>query len=750
MLTVGFAIVPVWTIILCNPMFLMKGALMDKEEKRVCLMNLRPKEIFGSRFEERKAHEYLLNLIHSPFVYNFSTCLFEFAGDLLGQHKTIPHLLKVCSLGQQDKILSNRASEITDYVPSHTIVYLLKNTYAPLLRERLNRLSAMTKTETEKRLEVLQKTFNLSHYELDIVIFLHLVEMDIFKTNLTGRRGLFDLTDLPNFRSAAHRILGVGRYDIAKALTEGNLFKASLIEINYGKSIALADWCDCYLSGAGARELSHDFFTNKNDVALNVSDFDLPEDELRVLDTLMKSPSGHNILFYGESGTGKTSLAKCLAKKYGKDLFMAKVPVTDKHKDRLHIIYGTINLADKDHALILIDEADEVLNTSSFFFQSQTNKSWINTLLEDHQQKIIWVCNRFHEIHPSTMRRFSFCMEFQPFNAKKRARVLTNEIRRKGFIDYFSEKDIQDISRDYAINAGSIVNALDILASDKTTDKETVLKKMKTILKSHEKVTNNNRLPISQNRKDFSGYSLKGLNCSEDPENIIETVGRYAEQQKKGILHINRPMSLLLYGLPGTGKSEFVYYLGHLLDKDVVLRRCSDIHSMWVGETERNIANAFGEAQENNSILFFDEADSFLFPRREALHSWEKNFTNEILTQLENFTGIVIFATNEIDGLDHASLRRFRFKVEFRPLTPEGILHFYNTMLQPLLSEQVCLSPKEQKELQSIKNLTTGDFAVVRDLYTIFESFMITHQKLIETLKRETSYKRNTIAIGFQ
>jgi SpoVK/Ycf46/Vps4 family AAA+-type ATPase len=514
--------------------------------------------------------------------------------------------------------------------------------------------------------------------------------------------------------------------------------------------MALADWCDSYLSGAGARELSHDFFTNKNDVALNVSDFDLPEDELRVLDTLMKSPSGHNILFYGESGTGKTSLAKCLAKKYGKDLFMAKVPVTDKHKDRLHIIYGTINLADKDHALILIDEADEVLNTSSFFFQSQTNKSWINTLLAEHQQKIIWVCNRFHEIHPSTMRRFSFCMEFKPFNAKKRARVLTNEIRRKGFMDYFSENDIKDISRDYAINAGSIVNALDILAVDKATDKETALKKVKTILKSHEKVTNNDRLPISENRKDFSRYSLKGLNCSEDPEKIIEIIGRYTEQQESGTLQPNRPMSLLLYGLPGTGKSEFVYYLGHVMDKDVVLRRCSDIHSMWVGKTEKNIAKAFREARENSSILFFDEADSFLFPRRDAYHSWEKNFTNEILTQLENYTGMVIFATNEIDGLDHASLRRFRFKVEFRPLTPEGILLFYNTMLQPLLSDEITLSTIEQKELQSIRNLTPGDFGVVRDKCTLIEKTTITHHQLISALRNEVRYKQHrNFFIGF-
>jgi SpoVK/Ycf46/Vps4 family AAA+-type ATPase len=724
-----------------NPI-LKKGALMDKEEKKVRLMNLTPKAIFGSRFEEKKAHEYLLNLINSPYLHNDPFCLFQFADDVLGQNKTIPSLLKLCSPEQQNRILNNNTSHTADYVPCQTIIHLLRDVFAPLLRKRLNRLYGLPKTETEKRLLILQETFNLSNCELEIITFLHVIEMDIFKAYFSSRVGLFDLTELPNFRSAAHQVLGLKRYDIAKALTEGNLFKSSMIEMNYGKDISLADWCDRYLSGAGDKKLSHDFFSDKNDIALNIANFDVPEEELKVLNTLMKSPSGHNILFYGESGTGKTSLAKCLAKTYGKELLTVKVPITDKHKDRLHAIYGTINLAQKDHSIILIDEADEVLNTSSFFFQSQTNKSWINTFLEDHQQKIIWICNRFHEIHPSTMRRFSFCMEFQPFNAKKRMKVLTNEIRQKGFMHYFSEKDIQEISMNYAINAGSIVNALDILAIDKTTDKETVLQKMKTILKSHEKVTSGKRYASSQKAKDFSGYSLKGLNCSEDPETIIVIMKKYAEQQESGTIQINRPMSLLLYGLPGTGKSEFVYYLGHVLEKEVVLRRCSDIHSMWVGETEKNIANAFREAQENNRVLFFDEADSFLFPRKDALRSWEKNFTNEILTQLESYMGVVVFATNEIEGLDHASLRRFRFKIEFRPLTPEGNLHFYNTFLKPLVPSNYNLTDKEKRMVKSLNNLTPGDFGVVKDRYLFADSSAITHQILIALLIDEIRYKK--------
>ncbi len=723
---------------------------MDKETKKVCIMNLRPKVIFSSRFEEKKAHEYLLNLINSQFLHNKPFCLFQFAGDVLGQNKTIPHLLKLWSSAQQDIILDINARELSNYVPRQTVIYLLRSIFTPLLQKRLHQLSNLPQTETEKRLQILQETFKLSDWELKLVAFFCLVESDIFK-DYFSRDNLLNFTELPKFRSAVHRVLGLKRYDIVKILTEGNVFKASLIEVNFGKDLSIADWCESYLACAGKRELSHDFFSKENDSALNISDFDVPEDELKVLDTLMRSASSHNILFYGESGTGKTSLAKCLAKTYGKELLTVKVPNSDAHKERLQRIYGTINIADKERSIILIDEADEVLNTSnSFFHKSITNKSWINMLMEGHRQKIIWITNRFDTIHPSTMRRFSFCMEFNAFNAQKRAKVLTNEIRQRGFMNYFSEKDIQELCRTYAVNAGSIVNALNILTIDRTADKETALKKIKTVLKNQEKVTTGKRSSISENRKDFSGYSLKGLNCTEDPEKIIGIIKRYIKQQGNGMLQSNRPMSLLLYGLPGTGKSEFVYYLGHILDKEVVLRRCSDIHSMWVGETEKNIANAFREAHENNSILFFDEADSFLFPRRDASHSWEKNFTNEILTQLESFTGVVVFATNEIDGLDHASLRRFRFKVEFKPLTPEGNLHFYNTMLKPLALD-IPLLNEEEMTLKSIRNLTPGDFAVVKDQYTFIEPSIISHQKLIESLINEVTHKKGIgKAIGFK
>jgi SpoVK/Ycf46/Vps4 family AAA+-type ATPase len=161
-----------------------------------------------------------------------------------------------------------------------------------------------------------------------------------------------------------------------------------------------------------------------------------------------------------------------------------------------------------------------------------------------------------------------------------------------------------------------------------------------------------------------------------------------------------------------------------------------------VGESEQNIARAFREAQAGDSLLFFDEADSFFYPRKDALQSHEKKFTNELLAQLDDYQGIVIFATNDIEGLDHAAIRRFRFKIQFLPLKPEGIMHFYRLLLSPLVTGGGNPGSNERLRLLSIQNLTPGDFAVVKDQYFFDQGAMVFHEDLISALEREVGHKK--------
>lgn len=715
-------------------------------------MELKKKHLFNSSFEEKNTLEYLSNLIDSRFLNKNPGKIFKFTNKALGMNIIIPLLEKHHSeiVINEDSIEWIRSEHMSaGCIPDRILVKFLSNTIAPLLKKRLNQYPSNLNDDIEKRLKIIRETFKLAKDEVKILTFFYLVEIIELVDGYLGTSGtLINLSHISNFRSHGHNILGVNRKSFLHALSKRSLLKACIIESS-NRELELTDWYSDYLSGLVNSDLSLEFFTKENNESLQITDFNICENEMMVLDSLIKSKKQQNILFYGVAGTGKSSFARCLARTYKKELYTVKIPETDDHKDRLRAIYATTSLADKNKTIVLIDEADEILNSyKSFFFESKTNKSWINNLLESHQKKVIWITNRASEIDSSTMRRFTFSIEFKKFSIKDRLRVLSREIKRRGLNGYFDDEVLHDLCKTYSVNAGGIIDAINILKIGRKTRKETALKKIRTLLRNHEKVTGgkNNYYSKSSELKD---YSLKGLNTSQNLENVVSALRQYTEYQDRESKNHNS-IKILLYGMPGTGKSEFVYYLGNLLNKEVLLKRCSDIQSMWVGETEKNIAGAFNEAQGDNSILFFDEADSFLYPRKDAHHSWEKNFTNEILTQIDSYKGIVVFATNEIDGLDHAAFRRFQFKIEFLSLTSEGNIQFYNNILRPLVLNDNDLSEKEINRIQSIEDLTPGDFVVVKEQNIFTNQSAITHQRLIESLTNETKHKESKkMLVGF-
>ena len=126
--------------------------------------------------------------------------------------------------------------------------------------------------------------------------------------------------------------------------------------------------------------------------------------------------------------------------------------------------------------------------------------------------------------------------------------------------------------------------------------------------------------------------------------------------------------------------------------------------SMWVGETERHIADIFAEARAEGSILVFDEADSLLADRRGAVRSWEISQVNEMLTWMESHPLPFACTTNFGENLDPATLRRFTFKIGLDYLMPS----------QSTAAFRAYFSLNAPPEVRDFTNLTPGDFAVVR------------------------------------
>jgi AAA+ superfamily predicted ATPase len=124
----------------------------------------------------------------------------------------------------------------------------------------------------------------------------------------------------------------------------------------------------------------------------------------------------------------------------------------------------------------------------------------------------------------------------------------------------------------------------------------------------------------------------------------------------------------LLYGPPGTGKTLTASLIGKSVNADVYRIDLSMVVSKYIGETEKNLARVFDQAQSRNWILFFDEADA-LFGKRTAASSSNDRHANQevayLLQRVEDFPGIVILATNLRANIDEAFSRRFQSIVYF-------------------------------------------------------------------------------------
>ena len=124
----------------------------------------------------------------------------------------------------------------------------------------------------------------------------------------------------------------------------------------------------------------------------------------------------------------------------------------------------------------------------------------------------------------------------------------------------------------------------------------------------------------------------------------------------------------MFYGPPGTGKTLTATLIGVENCIDVYRIDLSMVVSKYIGETEKNLANVFDQAQSKNWILFFDEADALFGKRTQTTNANDRYANQEIsylLQRVEDYPGVVILATNLKANVDDAFARRFQSLVYF-------------------------------------------------------------------------------------
>ncbi|MCI7565751.1 MAG: ATP-binding protein [Treponema sp.] len=199
-------------------------------------------------------------------------------------------------------------------------------------------------------------------------------------------------------------------------------------------------------------------------------------------------------------------------------------------------------------------------------------------------------------------------------------------------------------------------------------------------------------------------YDLSVLNTSIPALEIVEMVQNALLNDRENAGN-SQGIRLLFYGLSGAGKTKLAHYIAERLGMEVLSKNASDIFGMYVGESEKNIANAFEEARLQKKLLLFDEVDSFFRDRSLASQSWEITQVNEFLTQMEKFEGLVICTTNLRNLMDKAMQRRFHVKVEFKALKDEGVKALLNSYFS-----QFVFSDDDVRMISRFGSAVPGDF----------------------------------------
>ncbi len=437
---------------------------------------------------------------------------------------------------------------------------------------------------------------------------------------------------------------------------------------------------------------------------LDWTDFDHVAVDRNHVETLLKGAldtraQGVNILLHGPPGTGKTEFCKVLAEQLGVTLYSVGEADEDgdepSRRERLReLCLAQRLLTGERHALLLFDEIEDLLGNSvpgpaflpgRFHAGSRgtASKVFMHRLLERSPTPTLWTTNDTGHISPAVLRRMMFAFEMRAPTVRVRTKIWKRQLERHGIAA--DPEDARALACEFDATPGvaaGAVAAAHLGAGDLATVRRGV--------QSLSRVMGCHAPPQGTPER----FDLALVKADTDPRELADRLADSTE----------RRFSLCLQGPPGTGKSAFVRYLAERLGLEVMQKRASDLMSMWVGETEQQIADAFAEARDDGAFLVFDEADSLLADRSLASRNWEVSQVNEMLTWMESHPLPFACTTNFGQHLDPATLRRFVFKISLDYLTPAQVSMAFHTLFG--------LAPPENTA--DLTALTPGDFAVVR------------------------------------
>jgi len=588
-------------------------------------------------------------------------------------------------------------------------------------------------TLVEKNIDALAGLLQLNPAERALLLYGTLAR---YQRDLRGLLVEFKVANAQEAYATIAGVAGVSETDVAEALRAGSrLERIGMVE-NLISEHNITDLADLMKVSEqlppvlmrqyeGPSELMAVFTRPAVRSQLTQSDFHYVGSDQQMLTSLLanavaRKEPGVNVLLYGPPGTGKTELAKVAAQAAELQLYEVEYADRDGNslsgRDRYRSLQiSQVFLKGSSNVALLFDEVEDVfppISTDAAQLMARmdtgdgalsgsvSGKAWVNQILETNPVPVIWITNRIEQIDPAFRRRFQYHLELKSPPPGAREQLISRALAGVEVADGFAAK----LAERKGLTPAQIRTAVKFakLASSSALPPADELQGLiERQLVNADKALGNASGERGA-RRVVTNYDL----------GLVNTESRFEIPKIVEALRRRTYGTLCFYGPPGTGKTALAEHIAHKLQRPLMIRQASDIMSKYVGETEQNMAKMFDEAQSENAVLLLDEADSFLRSRRMAERNYEVSEVNEMLQGMERYSGVFICTTNLFQELDEAALRRFTFKVQFKPLTAPQRERMFVT--EALGGDAARLSDEQVERLKRLDALTPGDFAAVR------------------------------------
>ncbi|HVZ42582.1 MAG TPA: ATP-binding protein [Ramlibacter sp.] len=621
-------------------------------------------------------------------------------------------------------------------------------------------------TLVEKNIDSLSSLLQLNKAERALLLYGTLAR---YQRDLRSLLVEFKVNNAPEAYAAIAEVAGVNATEVGEALRAGSrLERIGLVE-NLISEHNITDLADLMKVSEKLPPVLMREYRDQNELMavftrpsakseLVLGDFAFVEDDAQVLCALLRNAvarkePGVNVLLYGPPGTGKTELAKVVAQAAGLELFEVEYADRDGNslsgRDRYRSLQiAQVFLKGSAQAALLFDEVEDVfppISTEAAQMMARaeqvvapasgsvSGKAWVNQILESNPVPTLWVTNRIEQIDPAFRRRFAYHLELKSPPPGAREGLVRKTLEGVAVGDAFIAK----LTERKGLTPAQIRTAVRFagLAHAEGAEMEKLIERQ---LRNADQALGT-RAYDAGGRRCVTTYDLDMLNveCRYDIGRIVNA------------LKARGHGTLCFYGAPGTGKTALAEHIARTLDRPLLIRQASDLMSKFVGETEQNMAAMFREAEAEQAVLLLDEADSFLQDRRGAQRTYEVTEVNEMLQGMERFAGIFVCTTNLMDRIDQAALRRFTFKIKFKPLAAAQREKMFVT--EVLEGDVGGLTQEVRARLERLEHLCPGDFAAVKRQVDILAT-AFGPDEFLEQLEAEHRIKpevRENKPIGF-